>query len=182
MTVMNETDDTLVARARRGDETAFARLVERHYDRVFRIAWRWSGERADAEDAAQEVCIKLARALAGFRGEAAFTTWLTRMTINTVKDLARARARRSEGVAALALVDARGCEPPANDRLEAGDLWRAVRALPARQRDAVLLVYAEGLNHGEAARVLGCRESTLSWHVHEARKSLKLRLKDYGNG
>lgn len=171
-----DTDEALAARAARGDETAFARLVERHYGLIFRVAWRWCGAPADAEDAAQEVCIKLARAIASFRGDAAFTTWLTRMTINTVRDMMRAGARRSRTLGALALVEAQACQGP--DHGAAGDVWRAVAALPARQRDAVLLVHGEGMSHGEAARVLGCRESTVSWHLHAARKALKSRLKD----
>jgi RNA polymerase sigma-70 factor (ECF subfamily) len=173
-------DETLVARARRGDETAFARLVERHYGLIFRIAWRWSRDRSDAEDIAQDVCVKLAHAIASFRGESAFSTWLTRMTINAAKDLARARARRVRDVAALALVpeDGAPCEATRQAEEESSALWRAVDALPARQRDAMLLVYAEGMKHADAARALGCREGTLSWHVHQARKTLQRQLRD----
>lgn len=180
----NDGDEILVTRARRGDEAAFARLVERHYARIFRVAWRWTGDQSDAEDVAQDVCVKLARAIGAFRGEAAFTTWLTRMTINAARDMIRARIRRERQVSALALVDDRSA-PPCS-AADAGDgasaLWRAVQSLPARQRDATLLVYGEGMKHAEAARVLGCRESTLSWHLHEARKALQRMLKDEVHG
>jgi len=180
----NDGDETLVARAKRGDETAFARLVERHYSRVFRVAWRWSGDQTDAEDIAQDVCVKLGRAIGSFRGESAFTTWLTRMTINTAKDLVRARARRERDVSALAVMEEgeAGCIAAQQQDEEASALWQAVQSLPPRQRDAMLLVYAEGMKHAEAAEVLGCRENTLSWHVHQARKTLQLQLKDEIDG
>ena len=58
------------------------------------------------------------------------------------------------------------------------ELWQAVRQLPDKQRDAVLLIYGEGLSHAAAADVLGCAETTISWHVHEARKRLKVLLRD----
>lgn len=174
----NDSDEALVDRARRGDEPAFASLVERHYGTIYRIAYKWCGERADAEDVAQEVCIKLARALATFRGEARFSTWVTRMTINAVQDLCRARARRRRDVTAMALVEGESLAPEPCHGVAAAELWRAVRELPAKQRDCVLLVYGEGMNHGQAAAVLGCGASTVSWHVHEARKRLKRRLED----
>jgi RNA polymerase sigma-70 factor (ECF subfamily) len=53
------------------------------------------------------------------------------------------------------------------------DLWAAVAELPEKQRDAVFLIYSEGRNHAEAASILNCAESTVSWHVHEAKKRLK---------
>ena len=180
----HDCDQTLVARAKRGDESAFARLVERHYRLVFKVAWRWSGDRTDAEDIAQEVCVKLGRTIGTFRGKAAFSTWLTRMTINTAKDLVRARVRRERDVSALAVMEEieADCVAQMQCQEEASALWQAVRSLPARQRDAMLLVYAEGMKHAEAAEVLGCRESTLSWHVHEARKTLQMQLRDEDNG
>jgi RNA polymerase sigma-70 factor (ECF subfamily) len=60
------------------------------------------------------------------------------------------------------------------------DLWTAVRSLPDQQRDAVLLVYGEDMSHAEAATVMGCSEKTVSWHVHEARKRLKILLEAVG--
>ena len=65
-------------------------------------------------------------------------------------------------------------EDPDEKQREA--LWAAVRELPEKQCDAVLLVYAEGLSHAAAADVLGCSEATISWHMHEARKRLKTLL------
>jgi RNA polymerase sigma-70 factor (ECF subfamily) len=172
------TDDELVARARAGDREAFAALVERHYDFVFRVAWRWCGRRADAEDVAQEVCVRLGRAVAGFRGEGRFTTWLYQLTLNAARDHGRRIAREANKVAAYgvqALSAAAVVQPEQDDPADA--LWEAVRQLPPKQCEAVLLVYGEGLSHDAASDVMGCAEATVSWHIHEARKRLKALLR-----
>ena len=60
------------------------------------------------------------------------------------------------------------------------EIWQTVRALPAQQRDAVLLVYGEDMSHAEAAAVMGCSEKTVSWHLHEAKKRLKIQIEAVG--
>ncbi len=75
-------DAELIGLARAGDRRAFAMLVERHYDFIHRVAWRWCGNRADAEDVAQDVCARLGKAIRSFKGEGAFTTWLYALTLN----------------------------------------------------------------------------------------------------
>lgn len=163
----------LIARAAAGERQAFARLVEREYGFIFAVAFKWCGSRADAEDVAQEVCLKLAEAVGGFDGRAAFTTWLYRVTLNAVRDLQRSRSRNVRRMAAYSVLSADEAAPEQEASVALADLWRAVQALPARQRDAVLLVHAEGLSHAEAATILDCREATVSWHVHAARRTLK---------
>lgn len=167
-----ETTD-LIARAKGGDRAAFGALVEAHYDLIYRTAYRWCGHGQDAEDIAQDVCIKLATALKGFDGRSAFTSWLYRITLNGVRDMQRSRARRGRQVEALALVSAEDAPPEQEDAVASGELWSAVRDLPGQQRDAVLLVYGEELNHAAAAQVMGCKEATVSWHIHEAKKTLR---------
>ncbi len=169
-------DLDLIAGAQRGDRAAFGRLVERHYDFIHRVAWRWSGRKADAEDIAQEVCVRLGRAIAGYRGGGAFTTWLYAMTMNAARDRMRKGARESAKAAAFgvhALVEGQGPQEPDD---QADRLWAAVRKLPDKQRDAVLLVYGEGLSHAGAADAMACAEATVSWHIHEAKKRLKALL------
>lgn len=182
--VMAEPDDSALAqRAREGERAAFAMLVERHYDFIHRVAWKWSRDRATAEDIAQNVCMRLGSAIRSWRGEGAFTTWLYRLTINAAHDHARAVARERRkaeawGAHALALGEA-----AEDDGEDAGArLWEAVRTLPDKQRDAVLLVYGEELNHAEAAAVMDCAESTVSYHVHAAKKRLKRLLGPQGLG
>lgn len=167
------TDETLVARAKGGDRTAFARLVERHYDFIFRTACKWSGKRQDAEDIAQDVCIKLASALGSFDGRSAFTSWLYRVTLNVVRDMHRAGNRRGRNIDRFLEVHPEDAPPEQEEAATVRELWAAVRALPEKQRDAVLLVYAEGMNHAQAGEIMGCRETTVSWHIHEAKKTLR---------
>jgi RNA polymerase sigma factor (sigma-70 family) len=167
-----ETRD-LVARAQNGDGEAFGELIEAHYDLIYRAAYKWSGHRSDAEDIAQEVCIKLGNAIAGFDGRAAFSSWLYRITLNAVRDMQRAKSRRSRQADALAHVSPQNGPAEQEDAATASQLWAAVRQLPEKQRDAVLLVYAEEMSHAEAGEVMGCKEATVSWHIHEARKTLR---------
>ena len=155
--------------------------MERHYDRIYRLAWRKVGSRAEAEDIAQDVCVKLATAIASFRGEAAFSTWLYRIAFTTATDRLRDRQR----IIAFApsdmseLADSLTSDTP-ETALIGAELWVAVRALPDQQRDAVLLVYGEDLSHQEASRIMGCSEKTVSWHLHEARRRLKVTLEAVG--
>jgi RNA polymerase sigma-70 factor, ECF subfamily len=174
---LSANDQTLAVAAAAGDRAAFAALVERHYERVHRLAWRWLGSRGEAEDVAQDVMVKLATAIRSFRGESAFSTWLYRIAYNTATDRIRERQRilPVDPSDMVALMDIGG-GATAPDPAEAGDLWRAVRALPDQQRDAVLLVYGEDLSHAQAAAIMGIKEATVSWHVHEAHKRLKTRL------
>lgn len=172
-------DGLLAARARDGDRAAFAALVERHYDFMFRVAYRLTGRRDAAEDVAQDVCVRLGRAIAGYRGGAAFTTWLYAVVLNAARDALRRSSREAArtqafGVHAALLVE--GSEP--DDPVEA--LWAAVRGLPDKQREAVTLVYGEGLTHAQAADAMAISEATVSWHVHEAKKRLKALLRPAG--
>jgi RNA polymerase sigma-70 factor, ECF subfamily len=179
--VGEERDETLAMRAAQGCRASFALLLDRYYDRIYRLAWRWTGSRTAGEDIAQDVAVKLARAIRAFRGDAAFTTWLHRIAYTTTVDFLRAN-QRSVSVDPSEIV--RLIDSVAEVRPDAEtvgvDLWTVVRSLPDQQRDAVLLVYGEDLSHAEAATVMGCSENTVSWHVHEARKRLKILLEAVG--
>jgi RNA polymerase sigma-70 factor (ECF subfamily) len=91
--VGEERDETLAMRAAQGCRASFALLLDRHYDRIYRLAWRWTGSRTAAEDIAQEVAVKLARAIRVYRADAAFTTWLHRIAYTTTVDFLRANQR-----------------------------------------------------------------------------------------
>lgn len=170
-------DNDLIAHARSGDRNAFAQLIERHYDFMFRVAWKWSGRKTEAEDIAQEAAVRLGKAIRTFKGQGAFTTWLYALVINAARDHVRKSTRETRkvdayGVHAVTLGEA---EEEPDDR--ADTLWAAVRQLPDKQREAITLVYGEGLGHAEAADLMGCAEATVSWHVHEAKKRLKTLMR-----
>jgi RNA polymerase sigma-70 factor (ECF subfamily) len=172
MTMPTPTDAELVARAQGGDSRAFADLLERHYGTIFRIAYQCCGHRGDAEDIAQNACMKLASTLGQFRFGAAFTTWLYRVVLSTARDFQRrAAVRRTverDYVRQRALLN--GPDPPG---VSAAQLYDAIRRLPEPTREAVLLVVGEGLSHAQAARVLGCAETTVSWRLFRARQQLR---------
>jgi RNA polymerase sigma-70 factor (ECF subfamily) len=155
---------------------AFARLLEGHYMVIYKIAYKWCGRREDAEDVAQNVCLKLADRLAGFRGDSGFTSWLYRITINAAKDYYRTtgKAYRREQAFADGF-DPMSDEVAADEQLVARESYAAIHSLPEPIRDAVLLVFGEEMSHKEAAKILGCAETTVSWRIHKARKILQER-------
>lgn len=163
----------LLARARAGDAAAFEALLAAHYRYIFRVAYRWLGHESDAEDVTQTVCMRLPDAIHSFDGRAAFTSWLYRVTLNAVRDLQRSQQRRGRLADAVTVLAEDRRLPEQEDALHVADLWRAVRALPEKQRDAVMLVHAEGLSQAEAGRIMGCKEVTVAWHIHKARKTLR---------
>ena len=170
-------DDTLAERASIGDRDAFAMLVERHYAFIHGVAWKWCRDRSSAEDIAQNVCLRLGHAIRGWRNESAFTTWLYRLTINAAHDHARFIAREMRKEKALAVhAQTQGEDIETYTPSHSDYVWDAVRTLPEKQRDAMLLVYGEELSHADAAAVMGCAESTVSYHLHTARKQLKTLL------
>src|SRR3954471_810320 len=87
----DDPDAGLVAAARAGDRDAFEKLLRTHYDRVHGLAWQLTGSRADADDIAQDVCCTLVEKIAGFWGDAKFTTWLCSIVFNACRDHRRHR-------------------------------------------------------------------------------------------
>lgn len=171
---MDETDDQRLAMdASAGDRVAFARLIERHYDRIHGLAWRFTGGPPDSEDLAQDVCIALARRIRSFRGDSRFTTWLYQVVLNAARDGMRRDKTRASATRAFAEVDAlrRGADA---DRARAAE-WLRARIFELKQdlRETAILVLDEGLSHGQAAEILDVAESTVSWRLMEVRKALR---------
>ena len=170
---MDDVDDFgLIDRTREGSARAFEILVRRHYDTMYKFAYRWCGNRPDAEDVTQNACVKLARALDGFQKQSAFSTWLYRLVINTAKDWQRQHARH-HAAHGEEQAEERASGQGMEEVLFAKQVVAAVGKLPPTEKAAVTLVLAEGLSHQQAAEVMDCAESTVSWRIHEARKKLK---------
>jgi RNA polymerase sigma factor (sigma-70 family) len=168
----DDPDDALVAAARAGDRAAFGELLDRHYNRIHGLAWQLTGSRADADDVAQEVCCALVEKIAGFRGEARFTTWLTGITYNACRDLHRRRRSLRGLTERLTVLAGLAAAPDGRDAYDAIWLKSAIARLKPAFRDAAVLVAGEQLSHGEAAEILGVAESTVSWRMHEVRRLL----------
>ena len=168
-----DSDATLARRAAAGDRDAFAALLERHYDRIYRIGIRVLDDAEEAADLAQDVCVGLPAKLPSYRGESKFTTWLYRVAVNAARDALRRKAARQRNERNYAEVDTlRRAEDRAHtNRL----LWlrNALGGLPNEVRITVVLVLEEGLRHAEAGRALGVSEATVSWRMHQARKRLR---------
>jgi RNA polymerase sigma factor (sigma-70 family) len=166
----------LVRLAQAGDVAAFERLVALQYSFIFKTAFRWLGHRSDAEDVTQTVCMRLANALKSFDWRASFTSWLYRITLNAVHDVQRSNQRRQRLASEVSFEINDESPPTQEDQLALNALWQVVRELPDKQRDAVLLVYGEHMSHAEAAKIMGCKDVTVAWHIHNARKALKDRV------
>jgi RNA polymerase sigma-70 factor (ECF subfamily) len=157
-------DNDLIQRAQRGDAEAFATLVRQHQDTVLRLVGRVLPSREDAEDVVQEAIVAAFRQVRGFRGEAAFGTWLTRIALR----MAMRRASRRPGSVP---VD----DPP---RMEAQPslalvMAEAVGKLPAPLRIPVVLRYYEGLSGAEIAAALGWKQSTVWTRLYRGLQRLR---------
>ena len=174
----SDPDLALVARARTGDAAAFRSLVERHRDRAFALAWRLTGQRADAEEVAQDALVRAWRALPSFRGDAAFGTWLHRIVTHVALDrravLAR-RRQRETGVDEAAMEGLALEEPVAaeDDRVTARARVALLAALSEAQRTAVTLHYLEDRPVLEVARAMGVPENTVKTHLSRARAAMR---------
>lgn len=170
---MQTPDEALALAAAAGDRDAFAALLERHYDRVLRLAWRLLGSVAEAEDLAQDVCLALPSKISGFRAEARFSTWLHRVVVNAAHDRRRRTATRTR--AADGWGDWERARRAADDEAAEACDWLAVAmaALPEDLRDTVALVLGEEMTHREAGKILGVSEGTVSWRMSEVKKRLR---------
>ena len=168
-----ESDGALAARAAAGEARAFATLVERHYDRIYRVGARVLGDEDDAADLAQDVCVGLVARLPSYRGESRFTTWLYRVVVNAARDRLRRDGARRRNERAFAEIDILALAALAEREDEAIWLRQVLGTLTDDLRTTVILVIEEGLRHAEATEVLGVSESTVSWRMHEARNRLR---------
>jgi RNA polymerase sigma-70 factor (ECF subfamily) len=177
-----ENDAALIAGAQAGNRQALESLVARHYATMFRIAYRWCRNREDAEDVTQEACVALARGIFGFQGRAQFSTWLYQLVLNAARDQRRRSRRQHQCDDPAATGDCPlSADPDPEQRLYLQRVLAEVEALPDQEREAMLLVHGEGLSHGEAGRIAGCAETTISWRIHNARKRLKRALRQGRN-
>ncbi|HEX2057367.1 MAG TPA: sigma-70 family RNA polymerase sigma factor [Actinomycetota bacterium] len=164
-------DEDLLGRAAAGDQAAFSALVRRHEDRVFGIALRITGDRADALDATQDTFVAVFRQAGTFRAEAAFTTWLYRVAVNACRDLLRKRRRFPEPAEELPERPrpGAGTEDTVGLRL---DLARALARLPEEYREAVVMHDLGALPYDEIARLTGAALGTVKSRISRGRRRL----------
>lgn len=155
-------------------DSPFHDLVVRHADEAFRFSMKLTGNRADAEDLAQEGLARAFRAGDGFRGESGFRSWLFAILVNCHRDALRRRARRSGPLPAPR--DEAGSGGTAEMRAV---VERRIEALPPRQRQ-VLTLHLEGrLDYGGIAAALGITRDDVKVNLSQARARLRGELKEY---
>jgi RNA polymerase sigma-70 factor, ECF subfamily len=169
-------DEELVARSRGGDLDSFNQLVLRWERPIYALAYRVIGREEDARDVAQETFLRAFRALGGFKGQAKFSSWLYRITLNLCRDWIR-RERRSniapvpEGVDIVELAGEATPSETIEDlvsRKQLGEaVARAMALLPEEQRTAIILKEYHGLTFQEIADLLDCPLSTVKTRLYQ---------------
>ena len=170
---MSETDEQLAQRAGRGDRPALQRLLERHHDTAFRFSYRLLGSRADAQDVAQEVCIRLVERVASFRGDSRFSTWLYQMVLNACRDHMRRQGRVRELQQGFALAEAESRADWVDSDMKLRWLYRALDQLKPDLKETALLILAEEVTQEDAAAILGISAGTVAWRMSEVKKRLR---------
>ncbi len=178
---MSDDIGELVAAARDGDQRAFEELVRATYAETYTLAYRLTGDEEDARDVVQESYMRAYRGLKRFRGDAAFTTWLYRITANCAATQLgrRSRHRHDELDDETPLADERPEIDP-ESQADAGALRDRLQAalteLPPRLRAVVVLRDVYDLPHEAIAAELGISESAAKVRLHRARRKLRERL------
>jgi RNA polymerase sigma-70 factor, ECF subfamily len=171
---MADADAELVLKSQNGNPAAFEELVRNHQHMVHSLTYRMTGSLADAEDLAQEAFLRAWEQIGSFRGGSKFSTWLYRIAVNTCLNWRQSEARRFQLQNRLAEELSR--QQAGREHSAAGgshEVQAALLKLPAKQRAAVVLTIYDGLNHAEAAKILHCSETTVSWRVFAAKRKLK---------
>jgi len=183
-------DEELVARSVGGDLDSFNQLVVRWERPIYALAYRVIGREEDARDVCQETFLRAFRALRGFKGQAKFSSWLYRITLNLCRDWIR-RERRAptaqapEGVDLVELAsseqaDVETVEDLVSRRLLGQAVAKAMARLPEDQRTAIILKEYHGLTFQEIADLLDCPLSTVKTRLYQGLSVLRRQLEGAG--
>lgn len=172
-------DRELIARARARDGAAERQLYDRHVDRVYRLAYRLTGDAELARDCTQDTFIRAFEKLASFRGEAAFGTWLhavaTSVTLNSLRKVRRLRRYETDLDASVTVPGGRReAEPDLKERLR-----QAIDGLPDGYRAVFVMHELEGFTHEEIATAMGVEVGTSKAQLSRARARLREALADF---
>jgi len=186
----SENDFDLVRAFKKGDYSAFEKIVLKYQDRVYNLCYRFLGDKEEAEDSAQDVFIKVYKALKGFRFKSSFYTWLYRIVINTCKNRVKSLAyRRSRSRVSIdddqgskeynvsAVIDLNDLPDVNLEKREKIDMIQeAINSLPPDQKTMVILRDIEGLSYDEIADITKNRLGTVKSKLSRARLGLRNKL------
>ena len=184
---MTDDDQELVKRVQRGDKRAYDLLVLRYQHKIYSLVSRYIRDQDEVPDVVQEAFIKAYRALANFRGDSAFYTWLYRIAINTAKNYLVSRGRRPPGTdieasdaenyeSGEALRDVANPENSlATEQLQA-TIDAAIESLPEELRMALTLREFAGLSYEEIADAMGCPVGTVRSRIFRAREAVEQQI------
>src|SRR6187397_2413789 len=186
---MPSSDEELVTLSQGGDLDSFNQLVLRWERPIYALAYRVIGREEDARDVAQETFLRAFRALKGFKGQAKFSSWLYRITLNLCRDFIR-RERRTplaqapEGVDLVELAGEATPSETVEQLVARHELGRAVAKamsqLPEEQRTAIILKEYHGLTFQEIADLLDCPLSTVKTRLYQGLSVLRRQLSEAG--
>jgi RNA polymerase sigma-70 factor, ECF subfamily len=191
-------DQDLLARLQRGDEHAVEELSDAYGQKIYQLAFRYLRNREDAEEVTQDVLLKVSRKVGAFRGDAALSSWIYRITFNAAMSRMRTasyhRAQEEERQASLgdgevnssARADLADWSDLADERVLRAQLrrraLRAILALPAIYRAPVVLRDLHGMSTEEASAMLKVKDQTLKSRLHRGRLILRKQLADFAGG
>jgi RNA polymerase sigma-70 factor (ECF subfamily) len=164
----------LITRAQSGDTAAFRELVERHQARAYTLALRILRSPSDAEEVAQDAFVRVWSALAGFRGESTFGTWLYRIVARRAFDRAAVLRNRRAREQPEAVLPEPSAPEREHDHLETARLQRLIASLTPAQRAVVTLYYYEGRSVEQVAQILNLPENTVKTHLSRGRAALRV--------
>lgn len=177
----DNSERSLIQRAQRGDEQAFAALFQMHKKRVYSVCLQMTKDVADAEDLTQEAFLQVFRSVNSFRGDSAFSTWLYRIAVNTV--LMKLRRRKSPPLVSLdepvtsdspsLKRDVGRADPNLSGAVDRIALNRAIEELPAGCRQIFDLHEVKGYQHHEIAQLLQCSIGNSKSQLHKAKMKMR---------
>jgi len=185
-------EDKLIERLQRRDEAAFNELVRLYQAKVFHLVFRMLGDRAEAEDLAQEVFITVFKSIDGFRGDSKLSTWLYRVATNHCKNRLKYLGRRARGqkqafdelserdAVESATMQTSARIPRPDEAVEGKQIehivQRALAMLDEEHRELIVLRDLENLSYEEIQRITGLAEGTVKSRLHRARLALKVAV------
>ncbi len=175
-----EEDIVLVEKYLEGNEYAMEELVMRYQRQIYTFVFRMINDMEDAKDLTQKTFIKAIKGIKGFRKEASFKTWLYQIAVNT--GLNHLKQRRVEGIELeeSLISNQAGALSELLEREKEDYIKKGLKALPERQKLAIILRAYDGLSCRETARVMGCSEGAVKAHYHQGVKKLRDILKEKG--